>query len=178
MGVGALEELDSIQLQNATQKDAMDRLIHIGGTLTGHIGDYDAKIRKIYDSSKEAQLLDTIPGVSYYSAVHIASAVGDIKRFVSDEELASYAGLVPRIYQSGDTRFDTGLVHGDKQLRRILVQDANAAVLYSRRFRKLYLRKKRRKGHQRAIISVARKMVEVIYWILTRGEPYSESYGK
>ena len=124
------------------------------------------------------KLLDTIPGVGVYSAVHIASAIGDITRFPSDEELASYAGIVPRTYQSGGTRIDKGLKHGDKLLRWILVQDAYAAVRLSRRFRRLYMKSKRKKGPQKAIISVARKLVEIMYWMLTRGEPYNENYGQ
>ena len=118
--------------------------MHLAGTLNSHIGDYDAKIKKAYKLSKPAQLLDTIPGISYYSAVHIASAIGDISRFPSDDELASYAGMVPRIYQSGNVRRDRGLKHGDKLLNWILIQDANVAVKASKRFRKYYLKKRRK----------------------------------
>ena len=112
--------------------------------------------------------------MSTYSAVHIASAIGDINRFPTDEKLASYAGLVPRIYQSGERRIDRGRKHGDKLLTWILIQDANVAVKVSKRFRKYYLKKRKRSIHQKAIIATARKMVEIIHIMLTRGESYCE----
>lgn len=173
-GKKAVKELNQIAIYGAVQKEAFNNLLDITKKLNEVIGQYDAKILEKYNLSEVAQRLDTIPGISTYSAVHIASAIGNISRFPSDEELASYAGLVPRIYQSGDRRIDRGRKHGDKLLTWILIQDANVAVKVSRRFKKYYLKKKRRSNHQKAIIATARKMVEIIYVILTRGESYRE----
>ena len=178
LGVKALVALTKVELQSPVQQDALERLIQIAGTLTATIDDYDGVIRERYQTLPYAKLLDTIPGIDCHSAVHIASAIGDIGRFPSDEELASYAGLAPQTYQSGDVRRDRGLRHGDKLLRSLIVQDAHAAVRCSRRFRKYYLKMVRKKGKQKAIISVSRKMIEIIYVMLTRGEPYNEDYGK
>lgn len=174
----SLNALDGVRIDNEVQMEAVDRLIRLTSVLNDDISDYDAKVVAKYRISKEAQLIDTVPGISNYSAVHIMSAIGDIRRFSSDEQLVSYAGLAPKVYQSGETRIDRGLKHGDKLLNWILIQDANAAIRSSKKFRKYYLKVKRRKGHNVAIISVARKMTQVIYCMLTRGEPYSEDYGK
>jgi len=51
--------------------------------------------------SKEATLLMTIPGMGPIIAAMLVAQIGDIKRFPSAEHLCSYAGLVPRVYQSG-----------------------------------------------------------------------------
>ena len=123
--------------------------------------------------------MDTIPGISHYSAVHIASSIGDISRFPTHNELASYAGLAPIVRQSGDRRRDGGLKRkSDKQLRWILIQDAHSAVRRKGKLRKYYLKKVRRNGEQDAIVAIARKLVKIIHCMLTRGEPYSENYGK
>ncbi len=46
------------------------------------------------------------------------------------------------------------------------------------KLRKYYLKKVRRNGEQDAIVAIARKLVKIIHCMLTRGEPYSENYGK
>lgn len=174
LGKKALLELQGMSMENRIQKEALDGLTRIASVLSDEIDDYDKKIDERFASSPGAQLLATIPGVGRYSAVHIMSAIGDVKRFPSDEELASYAGLTPKIFQSGDTRIDKGIRHGDKLLNWVLVQDANVAVKKKGKLRKYYLKQKRKKGHQKAIIAVARKMVEIMYCMLTRGETYRE----
>lgn len=174
LGVEALDDLKKISIDNKVQENALRRLVNIAGILDKEIGEYDSDIYKKFKLSKEAQLLETIPGIGKYSAVHIMSAIGEINRFPSDEELASYAGLTPKIFQSGNTLIHKGLRHGDRLLNWILIQDANAAVKRRGKLRKYYLKQKKRKGHNKAIISVARKMVEIMYVMLTRGETYRE----
>ena len=147
-----------------------NRLLNVAKVLNEEIDDYDKKIYERYERSEDAQLLDTIPGISHYSAVHIMSAIVDIHRFPSDQELASYAGLVPKTFQSREVRRGTHRKHGDKLLTWILVQDARAAVMRPGKLRRYYLRKKRKVGDKKAIIATARKMVEIIYVMLTRGE--------
>ena len=47
------------------------------------------------------KLLMAIPGINVYSAPVVISEIDDISRFSSKEKFASYAGLVPKQYQSG-----------------------------------------------------------------------------
>lgn len=169
----SLKWLNDIEL-GRVQKTAIMKFVGVALMIEDEIGGYNTEIYHEFQSSKEAQLIETIPGVGHYSAIHIMSAIGDISRFPSDEELASYAGLVPRIYQSGEVRYDKGLKKGDGQLKSILIQDALAAIRSSKRLRKYYMKKKRKKGHRKAIVAVARKMIEIIYCMLTRGEEYQE----
>lgn len=173
LGEKALRWLNSIEI-GQVQKAAISRFVMLALYIKQEICDYNTEIYKEYLSSKDAQLLSTMPGIGYYAAVHILSSIGDIRRFPSDEELASYAGLVPKIRQSGETIYSQGLKHGDRELKWIMVQCANAAIRSSKRLRKYYLRKRRKKNHQKAIIAVARKMVEIMYCMLTRGETYQE----
>jgi transposase len=156
------------------QKDAINKFLSLALMIDEDVHDYNRKLQSECQQNGGAQLLETIPGIGYYSAMHIMSAIGDISRFPSDEELASYAGLVPRIYQSGDTQYTRGLKQGEKSLKWILIEASHTAVKISKRFRKYYRKKLRKKNHQKAIVAVARKMVEIIYCMLTRGEEYHE----
>jgi transposase len=178
LGLKAVKMLKKIDLSNEIKGDILNRRIDIALRYKSEINDCDEKISEKFTSMKYADLLDSVPGISTYSAVHIASAIGNIRRFPSDQELASYAGLVPKISQSGERRRDSGLKPGDMQLSTVLIQDANAAIKCSRYFKKYYLKQKKRKGHQKAMVSVARKMVEIIYVMLTRGKSYRENYRK
>jgi transposase len=173
-GKVALKELNEIVIYGSVQKDAFNRFVHVAKVLNEQIDEYDEKIHERYERSEEAQLLDTIPGISYYSAVHIMSAIVDIHRFPTDQELASYAGLVPKTFQSGEVRRGTHRKHGDKLLTWVLIQDARAAVMKPGKLRRYYLKKKKRIGDKKAIIATARKMVEIIHVMLTRGERYCE----
>jgi len=176
LGKDAMKWLSEVEV-SPIQKDAILKLLVTADLIEKDvIGDYGRRIYAAFQFNEQAKILDTIPGISYLSAITILAEIGDIKRFPSDEELASYAGLAPRIYQSGEVRRDKGLKHGDKILKSILIQDAHTTIKCSKRFRKYYLKKKRKRGHQKAIVAVARKMVEVIYHMLTRGETYQENY--
>lgn len=173
LGQRSLQWLYKVETSKV-QKDALNKFLYLSLMINDDVHDYDHKLRFECQKNDAAQLLDTIPGVGYYSAMHILSAIGDIKRFPSDEELASYAGLVPRIYQSGDTQYSRGLKQGEKSLKYVLIESAHTAVKTSKRFKKYYKKKLRKKNKQKAIVAVARKMVEIIYCMLTRGEEYRE----
>jgi len=129
------------------------------------------------DLEEETKLLTTIPGVGLQSAAIILAEIGGISRFPSPKNLASYAGLVPSVYQSGDE-----IVYGklrkdcNRRLRYILYQVALKAIKYSPRLRKFYERlRSRGKKHKQAVIAVARKIAMAIWHILTRRTHWSEN---
>lgn len=173
LGIRSLQWLNKVEI-NEVQKDALNQFLYLALLINDEVNDYNLKLHCGLQQNKNARLLDSIPGIGSYAAMHIMSMIGDIKRFPSDEELASFAGLVPRIYQSGNTRYTRGLKQGEKSLKWILIQCAHAAVKTSKRFRKYYRKKLKKKNKQKAIVAVARKMIEIVYCILTRGEEYHE----
>ncbi|MCK9227425.1 MAG: transposase [Syntrophorhabdaceae bacterium] len=61
----------------------------------------DENIKKLAQMNADASLLLSVPGMGNYSALLIASEIGDISRFPSAKKLCSYAGLVPCVYSSG-----------------------------------------------------------------------------
>ncbi len=60
----------------------------------------DENIKKLAQMNADASLLLSVPGMGNYSALLIASEIGDISRFPSAKKLCSYAGLVPCVYSS------------------------------------------------------------------------------
>ena len=124
-------------------------------------------------NDRNVNLLMTIPGIGIYSSAAIMSEIDDISRFSSKEKLASYAGLVPRQDQSG-TRDMRGHIskHGPSILRFIMVNAAHSVVKYSDRMRRKYLSLVRRLGRNRAIVAIARILIETIYTMLKKGEHF------
>jgi transposase len=122
----------------------------------------------------EVKRLMQIPGISVFSATAIIAEIGEIKRFASAKKLCSYAGVVPSLHQSGQvTRTGRITKAGRKRLRWIMVQCANVAVRHDKRLGRFYGRLARKKGHNVAIVAVARKML-VMIWHILRGENYED----
>ena len=52
-------------------------------------------------NDRRAQIIMTIPGIGYITAVTILAEIVDHKRFADAEKLTSYVGLVPKHHNSG-----------------------------------------------------------------------------
>jgi hypothetical protein len=56
-----------------------------------------------------------------------------------------------------------------------MVEAARVAVNHDERMRRFYERVKHRRGDQKAVIAVANKMLKIIWFMLTRREPYESA---
>lgn len=153
-------------------KEHIMQLLRLGNSFIAEIRVLDTLIELEYGRMDEAYLLDTIPGIAKNSAVTIMSEIGDIHRFDSHKKLCSYAGLVPVVHQSGNVLYSGHAKHGNKMLKTTLVENASVAVMRPGRFRKFYQKIKKRKGHQKAILAVAHKMLTIIWFMLQRKKPF------
>ncbi len=103
------------------------------------------------------------------TAVTILSAIGDIRRFPTAKQLVGYAGLGARVHASGMT-YSTGRItkSGRKELRWAMVQVARQAVAHHPHFKVEYERLSVRIGTKKAIVAVARKLLMVVWQVLTK----------
>lgn len=158
------------------QLDALDEL-------AAHIESIEQRIRVEIAPGSEVQLLRSVPGVGEILAPVIWLEIGDVRRFPRAENLASYAGLVPRVFSSGGhTRLGGISRFVNQYLKWAFVEAANCAVrLKAHRHShvgSLYQRLLERRGHGRAIVAVARHLAEASYWILHKQEPYRAPHSK
>jgi len=123
---------------------------------------------------EDRAILMTAPGVGFVTAEVILSELGDIGRFRNAKTVASYAGLVPAVRQSGDKRSKDMRItkEGSGLLRWALVESAWRLVGSSPKWSAMYGRLKERKGSKRAIVAVARKLLCVLYAMLRTRTPY------
>lgn len=141
--------------------------------LNAQVKDLDALIDAQETSHPYVALLETIPGFGRYSALLVACEIDKIERFPSASQLASYAGLVPTVRNSG-TMVRVGHLskEGNRWMKWILVEAAQHAWHRANPFHALYERIRRRKGSKIARIAVAREILVAVHAMLTRGESF------
>jgi transposase len=112
--------------------------------------------------------LTQLPGLGTINAMTVLAAVGDITRFPSARKLVGYAGLGAGVHDSGQKHV-TGKItkQGRKDLRWVLVEAAWVAVNHHPHWQEQFERLKKRKASSKAIVAIARKLLVVIWHVLT-----------
>ena len=124
-------------------------------------------------NNKKVDLLLGFTGIDYYGALLLINEIGDITRFSNPKKLVSWVGLAPSLHQSGNIRWTGNITRqGNSRIRWYLVQAAQKAARYDTKLTPFYQRIAKKKGNQKAVIAVARKMLVSIYHVLTRNELY------
>ena len=145
--------------------------------LNEQIDDLTEQIKQTVKDNPQADLLTTIPGISYISALTIIAEIGDIKRFKAARYLMGYAGIVPSTYSSGDsTRHGRITKQGSPWLRTAMIEAAHVhgRLRKQQGFRWYYDKMKRKKGANTAAVAMARKLIAVVWTILTEERPYED----
>jgi transposase len=118
--------------------------------------------------STQVAFLIQLPGFALLSSVVVLSAVGDITRFPAAGKLVGYAGLGASVSASGDTRHTGGITkQGRRELRSTLVEAAWVAVQTHPHWQAVFTRLECRIGRNKAIVAIARKLLVVIWHVLT-----------
>jgi transposase len=140
------------------------------------ISPIDRELEPIARKDPRAMLLQTIPGVGPLIGLTFAAEIGDVSRFSSASKLVGYAGLAPRISQSGE-RSATGRLSkaGSRTLRWAAVEAANQAWRPSNPFHEHYRRMAERHGKNPAKSSVARKLLITSWHMLSREQVFQPS---
>lgn len=127
--------------------------------------------RKIARKNPDILRLMSVPGVGPATAAAFVATIDDPRRFPKAEQVASYLGLVPALYQSGDIELKGSITkHGDDLLRWLLVEAS--ATLLSRSQQQCALKTwglklQAAKGFGKARVAVARKLACLLHhlWI-------------
>ena len=145
--------------------------------LRQHQHEVHKQLKAIARADERVQLLETIPGVGRKTAEVVVAYLDDPHRFQNARQISSYAGMVPRRYQSGEMDRQ-GRIHkrGPRQLRSALVEAAWLMLRYNPWAKSVYERltsgQKTRK--KKAIVAVARKLLVRCWVMLLRKEPWNK----
>ena len=125
--------------------------------------------------SPQVRRLMTVPGVNVICAAIFLAAVGDIRRFKASRPVVAYLGLDPRVYQSGSGPARGGRIskQGSPRARWALVEAARSVAQQPGPLHAFYERLRARKGHNAAVVAVARKLAVLFWCMLTREQDYA-----
>ena len=144
---------------------------------TTQLSQLEEKMEELCDKhySRQMKLLMSTDGIGKQAAMQIIAETGaDMKAFENSGKLTGWTGLRPRNDESAGKYKSTAVTHGNKYLRRIMVQCAWAAVrtkgsFYKSKFEQLCIRKSRKK----ALIAIARKLLTVVWHVLSEDKPFN-----
>lgn len=119
----------------------------------------------------------TIPGIGIISAASIVSEYEDFSKFQNPNQLLSFAGLEPAIYQSGTQQTYGHMVkHGSSYLRETIMNIIPYVMAYNSVFYEYYRKKKSEGKHHRvALTHLAKKLIRIIYHLETNNISFDSS---
>jgi len=121
----------------------------------------------------QVDLLISVPGIGKLTSMILLTELGDITRFKKLDHLCSYIGLIPNVYASGEKERIGGLTNrGNRQLRSNLIESAWVAVRNDPALTQCYHKLCSRMNGNKAIIRIARKLVNRIRYVLINQQEY------
>ena len=159
-----------------SQSSKMNIVLKHYDSINECIDELEEQILKLaHKYSTEINLLLTVPGIKEISAIFIIAEIGtDMNTFIDDKHLCSWAGLTPRCNESAKKKKSVRITKAGIYIKPLLVQCALCAIkdkscpYIKARYESL----KRRRGHKKAIIAIARLLLTSIYHILLTGEVF------
>jgi transposase len=155
--------------------------------LEQRIEQVDHQLSAITRTDPIVQRLREIPGVGPLTSTAMRATVGNIERFSSARRYASWLGLTPREYSSGERRRLGGISkQGDVYLRTLLVHGARAALLAAHRqqrsghpldrLRLWALKCEAARGHNVATVALANRMARIAWATWKYDRPFDGNW--
>lgn len=166
--------LETIELPTIDRLE-MDTLLESWKMLARQQAEVNRHIQVAQQTNTFAMCVATVPGISHYGSLTIASRLADgIDRFPTGNALANFWGLTPGCRNSGNKTNRIGGITkvGSSIVRRIL---GNAVTMLVRKdpwMKQQYQRIKARRGAKIARVAIMRKLATIIWRMLTNNEPY------
>jgi len=118
----------------------------------------------------------SIPGIGQSTGASIMAEIGNINNFKSSVKLIAFAGLDPKLKESGRYQGRTPISkRGSKYLRSAIWQSSMVAARVNLMFKKIYQDKRNKgKSHKYAVTAVSNKMTKVIYSVMKNNRSFKE----
>lgn len=144
---------------------------------------FNSQLNQVVDQSEQIfkkmnSIILSVPGISSNAATAILGIVGDFKQFSFAKKLVAFAGLDPKVYESGNFKARNTRMskRGNSLLRYHLVYTAHNLVLNNQTFKEYYDKKRSEgKNHYNALGHVANKVIRVLYKIMTESISFNLS---
>jgi transposase len=119
------------------------------------------------------RLLKSVPGISTLTAMTLLTELSDLARFPSLDEMSSYVGLIPDTHSSGEKEHAGEITQRrHRQLRCLLIEASWVAIRKDPVMLMAFARYCKRMRKTRAIVKVARKLLNRIRYVLKNQAEY------
>jgi len=168
--------LKELPVEEESLRQALDNYLRLGDLQRKELLALNKQVRKL--SQHEAyrnnyNLLTSMPGVGIMTAMTYLVQIGDIKRFAQLDDLCYYVGLVPRMYGSGEKMRTGKIIHrGRKELKIMLIEASWEAIRKDPALMATFNELIKRMTKHKAIIRIARKMLNRMRFVLMNQQPY------
>lgn len=123
--------------------------------------------------AKDFELLKSIPGIGLITGMFLLTDIEDINRFPSTDRFAGYLGLIPSCHNSGEKKNNGTITsRANKMIRDMLIESAWTAARKDPALLKTFSELCRRMKPNKAIIRIARKLVNRLYYVLKTKTKY------
>ena len=175
-GQSYLQWLKGLDLQREGLRVCFESFIELYEYLTDQLMKMSQRVKELSQSLKyreRVRLLRTVPGIGTLIAMEIWVELQDLERFRRADELASYMGLTPSEFSTGQYVRQGRITRcGNKGVRTCLVESSWILIQKDPLMKATYHQLKEFKGAKRAIIAIARKLIIRIRRMLLNNEPY------
>ena len=164
----------SIGIPSAAEEIQIRHLINQIELLEEQLSEIDKRIEEF--SAKSNSTILSIPGISHFSGTSILAELGDICNYQKSSQIIKFAGVAPYHYESSQfTAQHTAITKkGSKYLRKTLYQIILPVINNNEVFRTYYNKKlSEGKGHRCAQGHCIRKLLRVIYHLLSTGQRFN-----
>jgi transposase len=166
--------LEELPLAGWTARRRQD-LLELLAELDRQVDELDQSVTAAARADARARLLMTQPGIGPVTALAFAVTIGDVGRFATSAQVASYVGLIPREHSSGGKqRLGAITKQGNCFLRQLLVEAAQTTNRLDEGFRREYQARCHKKPKGVAKVAAARKLTVRLYWMLKTQTGYPE----
>lgn len=171
--------LQSITLTQQSGKMALKIMIEEAVKLRSSLLDVNHELRKLSLSDKYCSnmaLIRSVPGIGLLTGILFLSEIDDISRFESNNKLAAMIGIIPDCHSSGENQKETEITkRGHRLLRTNLIESAWHAAFNDPALSKSFSNYCKRMEPNQAIIRIARKLSNRIYFVLKSKKLYIPS---
>jgi transposase len=171
------EQLEKLELLPWASRRRAE-LLELHDELEASLTELDRAVGEEAHTRADVRRLMTHPGVGPVTGLAFVLTLGPPGRFRRGKQVASYFGLIPAEYSSGEGRQKLGHIskQGSSFVRGLLVEAAQSAVRHEPRMRREYQRLAQRKCRALAKVAMARKLAVRLYWMLRTEADYAQLF--
>jgi transposase len=171
-----VENLWRLRLVDPYHQESFENLLRQFEGISKLVDQQTQLLRKLSRSEQYAhqvELLETIPGVGWLTAIELILELRDMRRFRTARSIGAYVGLTPSQMSSGEhTRLGRVTKQGRASIRALLVEASWRLIRKDPAMEEVYRRIANRSGGKRAIVAIARRLVTRMRRLLLDDVPY------